>query len=57
MRIADFGVQVGSLPRGVRNRITDVPGVRVGHATLHDERHHTGVQYISPSVVRRVTGS
>ncbi len=48
MRIADFGVQVGSLPRGARNKITDVPGVRVGHATIHDERHHTGVTVIMP---------
>ncbi len=48
MRIADYGVQVGSLPRGARNRITDVPGVRVGHATIHDERHHTGVTVILP---------
>ena len=38
MRISDYGVQVGSLPRGARNKITDVPGVRVGHATIHDER-------------------
>ena len=48
MRIADYGVQVGSLPRGARNKITDVPGVRVGHATIHDERHHTGVTVILP---------
>lgn len=48
MRIADYGVQVGSLPRGARNKITDVPGVRVGHATIHDERHHTGVTVIMP---------
>lgn len=48
MRIADYGVQVGSLPRGARNKITDVPGVRVGHATVSDERHHTGVTVILP---------
>ena len=48
MRIADYGVQVGSLPRGTCNKITDVPGVRVGHATIHDERHHTGVTVILP---------
>ena len=48
MRIADYGVQVGSLPHGERNKITDVPGVRVGHATIHDERHHTGVTVILP---------
>ena len=48
MRIADYGVQVGNLPSGARNKITDVPGVRVGHATIHDERHHTGVTVILP---------
>ena len=48
MRISDYGVQVGTLPRGERNKITDVPGVRVGHATIHDEKHHTGVTVILP---------
>ena len=48
MRISDYGVQVGGLPRGTRNKISDVPGVRVGHATIHDEKHHTGVTVILP---------
>ena len=48
MRISDYGVQVGAMARGARNKITDVPGVRVGHATIHDERHHTGVTVILP---------
>ncbi|MBQ4264164.1 MAG: P1 family peptidase [Clostridia bacterium] len=48
MRIEDYGVQVGKLPRGRYNKITDVPGVKVGHATIHDERHHTGVTVIMP---------
>ena len=26
MRAQDFGIRVGSLPRGPRNKITDVPG-------------------------------
>ncbi len=47
-RIADYGVHIGSLPRGARNKITDVPGVRVGHATIDDARHHTGVTVILP---------
>ncbi len=48
-RIEDYGIQIGRLPRGPRNKITDVPGVRVGHATIRDERHNTGVTVIQPS--------
>jgi len=33
-RIRDAGITVGALPTGPRNAITDVVGVRVGHATL-----------------------
>jgi len=47
-RIADYGVQVGAMPRGRLNKITDVPGVRVGHATIDDPHHHTGVTVIMP---------
>ena len=47
-RIADYGVHVGSMERGRLNKITDVPGVLVGHATIRDERHHTGVTVILP---------
>ena len=48
MRIADFGVQVGDMPRGRLNKITDVPGVKVGHSTIWEEKHHTGVTVILP---------
>ena len=34
MRAADLGIAIGALPCGPRNAITDVAGVRVGHATL-----------------------
>ncbi len=47
-RIADFGIRTGVCEKGPGNRITDVPGVRVGHATVRDERHHTGVTVILP---------
>ena len=47
-RMADYGVRVGVFPRGKLNKITDVPGVTVGHATIDDERHHTGVTVIMP---------
>ncbi len=32
-RLRDLGIVIGSLPPGRWNAITDVPGVRVGHAT------------------------
>ena len=35
-RIADYGIRVGKMERGPLNKITDVPGVRVGHATVCD---------------------
>ena len=33
-RVRDLGLQVGALPTGGLNAITDVPGVRVGHQTV-----------------------
>ncbi len=42
-------MKVGFLDTGVSNSICDVPGVRVGNYTLHDEcNHHTGVTIVSP---------
>ena len=40
--------QVGRMEKGRRNAITDVPGVRVGHCTVDNERHKTGVTVILP---------
>lgn len=40
--------RVGSLPAGAGNRITDVPGVTVGHATLAAGEVQTGVTVIRP---------
>jgi D-aminopeptidase len=34
MRARDLGITIGTLPTGSLNAITDVAGVRVGHATL-----------------------
>jgi D-aminopeptidase len=34
VRARDLGIVIGQLPPGELNAITDVPGVRVGHATL-----------------------
>ena len=47
-RIADYGVSIGTLPRGPRNAITDVEGVLVGHCTLADGSVQTGVTAILP---------
>ncbi|WP_293859622.1 P1 family peptidase [uncultured Alsobacter sp.] len=43
-----FGWDFGPLPPGPRNGITDVPGVRVGHATLASGDLRTGVTAILP---------
>ncbi len=48
-RLRDWGLTVGSLPTGPRNKITDVPGVRVGHCTIDSDRHKTGVTVILPA--------
>ncbi len=51
-RARERGVVIGSLPTGARNAITDVAGVRVGHATIiADEGERavrTGVTVILP---------
>ena len=47
-RIKDFGIKIGSFPSGERNNIADVKGVTVGHCTIDDERHKTGVTVILP---------
>lgn len=47
-RIREFGVAVGRMPTGKRDKITDVPGVRVGHSTIKNEKDRTGVTMILP---------
>ena len=48
-RAREAGVVIGTLPTGRLNAITDVPGVLVGHVTIHDGRRlHTGVTAIRP---------
>lgn len=48
MRAADYGLRVGALPSGLRNKITDVPGVLVGHCTVDTPDHKTGVTVVLP---------
>lgn len=48
-RIEDYGIRIGSMERGPLNKITDVAGVSVGHATVDTSSAKTGVTVISPS--------
>lgn len=41
-------LNIGRFPHGSRNLISDVPGVRVGHATVDCGECHTGVTVILP---------
>lgn len=48
-RARDIGIQVGILPIGLLNAITDVEGVKVGHKTLwQGDAIQTGVTVIVP---------
>ena len=47
-RIRDYGVQLDTLPAGPLNKITDVPGVLVGHCTIDTPQHKTGVTMLLP---------
>ena len=48
-RIRDLHISVGTLPTGKLNKITDVPGVTVGHCTIDSDRQKTGVTVIIPA--------
>ncbi len=50
-RFRDLGLRLGRFEPGVFNAITDVAGVRVGHATIRsaDQRVHTGVTAVLPN--------
>lgn len=45
-RIRDYRINIGKLKTGKNNLITDVKGVKVGHATLKDGDINTGVTSI-----------
>lgn len=47
-RLRDYGIIIGKMKPGPRNSITDVRGVKVGHATLTDGDVQTGVTAILP---------
>ena len=48
-----WGFRVGRLPHGPRNKISDVPGVTVGHCTLADGNvqtdQHAGDSHRKPA--------
>ena len=49
-RARDIGIEIGSLPTGTHNAITDVAGVKVGHVTLNEgDSIRTGVTAVIPS--------
>jgi len=49
-RARDLGIEIGRLPPGPANAITDVDGIRVGHTTLIEgESVRTGVTVVVPS--------
>ena len=41
-------LKIGRMEHGQNNLITDVPGVKVGHCTVDNARHKTGVTVILP---------
>ena len=43
-----MNLDIGRMPHGGRNLITDVPGVRVGHTTIDRGNCHTGVTVVLP---------
>lgn len=47
-RIRDYGITIGTHETGALNKISDIPGVSVGHYTVDTEDHKTGVTVIMP---------
>lgn len=48
MRARELGIARGSGRTGRLDKITDVPGVLVGHSTVISENHNTGVTVVIP---------
>ena len=46
--IRAYGYTIGNGKCGIRNTITDVPGVKVGHYTVRKGKNQTGVTVIIP---------
>ena len=43
-----MNLKIGRMPKGTLNSIGDVPGVRVGHFSIDNDRHKTGVTVVLP---------
>ena len=41
-------LNIGRMDHGIKNSIADVPGVTVGHCTVDNDRHKTGVTVVMP---------
>ena len=62
-RARDIGIQIGTIPTGPHNAITDVAGVKVGHVTLNEgdtilhrcDCHSSKRRYLDSTSVRRST--
>jgi len=61
IRARDMGIYIGEMTQGERNKITDVPGVMVGHVTIDNARHKTGITVVLPALdnvfLNKVTAS
>ena len=49
IKARDMGISIGEMETGKLNKISDVPGVTVGHATIDTVTHKTGVTIIMPA--------
>lgn len=49
-KIRACGVEIGQLPIGAKNDITDVAGVRVGHVTIEQPLDDEGIEYACTGV-------
>jgi D-aminopeptidase len=47
-RADELGIKIGKMKKGQLNKITDVPGIKVGHSTIKNELNKTGVTVIIP---------
>ena len=47
-KLSDYGISVGTLPSGPLGKISDVPGVTVGHCTVDTQTQKTGVTVVMP---------
>lgn len=45
---SEFGFTLGRMEKGKLNKLTDVPGVKVGQVSIHNGEIHTGVTAILP---------